>query len=164
MQVNEKQMLAMAQSLANAIDEFLNKKKSIIIFLKGNLGAGKTTFVRAFLQTFDANIRVKSPTYTLVEPYSIFVKEADNDRINNQLSVYHFDLYRLVDPFELFDIGIEEYLSQGVSFIEWPDKGEGVLPEPDIEISIEHAGSQRQIMVSSGNNDFDGQLKAIYNR
>ena len=130
-------MFAMAQSMANSIDEFLTNKKSIIIFLRGNLGAGKTTFVRAFLQTFDANIRVKSPTYTLVEPYSLFVKEADNDRINNQLSVYHFDLYRLGDPEELEMIGIRDYFNgHALCVLEGPERGSGVIPPPDLTVTL----------------------------
>ncbi|MBF0266295.1 MAG: tRNA (adenosine(37)-N6)-threonylcarbamoyltransferase complex ATPase subunit type 1 TsaE, partial [Gammaproteobacteria bacterium] len=127
----------------------------------GNLGVGKTTFVRAFLQSIEPGIKVKSPTYTLVEPYSILVKDSENVKINYQLPVYHFDLYRLIDPFELYDIGVEEYLSKGISFIEWPDKGNGVLPDADIEIIIEHTGDLRSIKVLCQDSFYEQQFKTI---
>ncbi len=106
-----------------------------LVFLYGDLGAGKTTLVRAYLRASGFAGAVKSPTYTLVEEYTI-----------NGRKVFHFDLYRLAEPEELEWIGIRDYLSQdSVCFIEWPDKGEGFLPAPDFTISLSAEGGGRRL-------------------
>lgn len=97
-----------------------------VVFLHGQLGAGKTTLVRGYLRAAGYSGTVKSPTYNLVEEYSV-----------NGRKIFHFDLYRLNDPEELEYIGINDYFNQaGVCFIEWPDKGAGFLPAPDLEITL----------------------------
>lgn len=97
-----------------------------LIFLQGELGVGKTTLVRGYLRAAGYSGTVKSPTYNLVEEYTVGEKK-----------IVHFDLYRIIDPEELEWIGINDYFDQdSVCFIEWPDKGKGFLPEPDTVITL----------------------------
>jgi len=101
-----------------------------LIFLEGDLGAGKTTLVRGFLEARGYTGRVKSPTYTLIEPY-----ELSDGRL------YHLDLYRLGHPEELEYLGLREMLEEdAVLLVEWPQRGAGWLPEPDLVVRLEYAG------------------------
>ena len=103
-----------------------------VIFLHGDLGAGKTTLVRGLLRALGHAGRVPSPTYTLVEPYEI-----------GALSLKHLDLYRIADPEELEYLGVREL--SGTVIIEWPEKGGHFLPAPDLDCRLEPAGTGRRL-------------------
>jgi tRNA threonylcarbamoyladenosine biosynthesis protein TsaE len=97
-----------------------------LVALEGDLGAGKTTLVRGILRALGFTGAVKSPTYTLLEPYSI-----------NDLDLYHFDLYRLESAEELEFVGFEEILDgPGIKLFEWPQRGAGWLPTPDVLVQL----------------------------
>ncbi len=109
------------------------------LFLQGELGAGKTTLVRGFLRGHGYEGIVKSPTYTLVEPYQL-----------NDLEIYHFDLYRINNPEELESIGIRDYFSgSGICLLEWPEKGATLLGSPDIFIQIQYQDDQRKVSLEA---------------
>lgn len=109
------------------------------IHLQGELGAGKTTLARGILHGLGYQGSVKSPTYTLVEPYLI-----DNKRI------YHFDLYRIADPEELEAIGLRDYLDgDSLCLVEWPERAAAFLGEPDLLISIAIEGTGRVVTLTA---------------
>ena len=110
-----------------------------VVFLYGDLGAGKTTMVRGLLRSLGFTGTVKSPTYTLVEPY----------RINNR-DIYHFDLYRLGDPEELEYLGIRDYLRKdALCLIEWPEKAGDFIAKADLIITLEYKKQARSAQLKT---------------
>ena len=121
-----------------------------VVYLEGDLGTGKTTLVRGILRGLGHRGSVRSPTYTLVEPYEIA-----------GLHLYHLDLYRLGDPEELEYLGLRDLLDErSVLLVEWPERGKGVLPPPDLRILIGHAppGRDLELVPRSGAGE---QLAAV---
>ncbi|MBA3695858.1 MAG: tRNA (adenosine(37)-N6)-threonylcarbamoyltransferase complex ATPase subunit type 1 TsaE [Methylotenera sp.] len=130
---NEAETLEFGAALAKAL------QPGLIIYLHGNLGAGKTTLVRGLLHAAGHGGKVKSPTYTLVEPYTVA-----------GYNVYHFDLYRFTDDEEWEAAGFRDYFNpQSVCIIEWPEKAENVLPVPDIDISFTIQASGRNVSLTA---------------
>lgn len=125
--------IALGAALARAI------KPGLTIYLHGDLGAGKTALTRAMLHALGHEGHVKSPTYTLAEPYAINIA-------GQTINVIHFDLYRMSSAEEFLDAGFREYFNhQTICIVEWPEKAETVLPPPDINISLSVAGEGRDV-------------------
>ncbi len=129
------------ESIGAALGETLREGKSprpedgaVVIYLRGPLGAGKTTLARGVLRAFGVRGAVKSPTYTLVEPYDTAFG-----------SVAHFDFYRLASIEEVEFLGMREYLDQGICLFEWPERAGGALPPADLTLEIDLAGSAREL-------------------
>lgn len=130
---NEQETLDYGAKLARQISH-----PSTIVYLQGDLGAGKTTLVRGLLMGMGFKGPVKSPTYTLVESYHLEYEGL-------MRVVHHFDLYRLEDPEELDFIGGREYFDASLCLIEWPVKGLGWLPKADLIVSLSVEKEARQI-------------------
>jgi tRNA threonylcarbamoyladenosine biosynthesis protein TsaE len=147
----EAETAALAQKLALSITHHLqiDPRSHLNISLEGDLGAGKTTFARHLIQGLGYDGRVKSPTYTLCEPYPFIVQGAT-------LTAHHFDLYRMRDPLEWQEAGFAEHFDEpGFCLVEWPEKAEGTLPAFDIQIHL---------MAGVDESARDIQLKAISNQ
>lgn len=109
-----------------------------VVFLRGELGAGKTTFARALLRALGVGERVKSPTYSLLERYAV-----------NGHDAFHLDLYRIADAGELEWLGLDELdAPETLVLVEWPERGRGALPSPDLEVALEHDGTGRRVYLT----------------
>lgn len=136
---DERETIAVGDGLAKVLlsqNEQCDKAQpALIVYLNGDLGAGKTTLTRGFVRGMGHQGNVKSPTYTLVEPYEL-----------PPWQVYHFDLYRLGDAEELEYMGIRDYFAENsCCFIEWPEKGAGILAKADIVIELDYQDEQRTV-------------------
>lgn len=110
-----------------------------VLYLRGELGAGKTSFARALLRALGVGERVKSPTYSLLERYLVGERDA-----------FHLDLYRIADAGELEWLGLDELdAPEAIVLIEWPERGSGALPKADLELLLEHAGRGRLATLST---------------
>lgn len=126
---DEAATMALGRKLAGALPG------GLVVFLYGDLGAGKTTFARAFLRALGVGERVKSPTYSLVEEYEI-----------GERSAFHLDLYRIADPGELEWLGLDSLAEPGaIVLVEWPERGAGALPPVDLEMHFSHEGAGRTV-------------------
>ena len=134
--IGEKETEDKAKNFASLIKGF---KNSLLINLIGNLGAGKTTFVRGLIQELGFDEFVKSPTFTIVESY-----ESDN------LKVFHFDLYRIEDDKELQALGVEDYLTEenAITLVEWPEKSKRYFNNPDYIIELNHCDNDEKRLIN----------------
>jgi tRNA threonylcarbamoyladenosine biosynthesis protein TsaE len=127
-----------------------------VLYLQGLLGTGKTTFTRGFIQQLGYGARVKSPTYTLVEAYTI-----------GHRSILHFDLYRLQNPAELEAIGIRDYLVEpAIWLVEWPEhaadaQGKSLLPNPDIRLSFTALSDSHEVILTPHSHQGTGLLSRL---
>lgn len=126
-------------------------RKGDCFALYGTLGIGKSVLARAFIQELSEAGEVPSPTFTLVQFYD-----------GNECPIYHFDLYRLKSPEEIFELGIEEALYEGISLIEWPEKMGEYIPKNCIKIHINSAGEERKIEISSQSEEKQKRIKEAF--
>ena len=124
---------ALAQQIAGVL------AANFVITLQGNLGAGKTTLTRAVLRQLGVQGSIKSPSFTLVEPYQL-----------PDYVIYHFDLYRFSDPEEWFDAGFDEYFSEPyLCFIEWPENAAALIPQIDWQLQLKFKNNQRELSINA---------------
>ncbi|UOF93538.1 MAG: tRNA (adenosine(37)-N6)-threonylcarbamoyltransferase complex ATPase subunit type 1 TsaE [Bordetella sp.] len=130
---NSKTMESLSRQIALAILAHANPSEGFQIYLKGDLGTGKTTFVRSFLQEYGVQGKIKSPSYSLLESYTI-----------SNLEIHHFDFYRFSKPDEWINAGFRDLLNENsIILLEWPEKADGYLPNPDLSIHLEYFNSGR---------------------
>jgi tRNA threonylcarbamoyladenosine biosynthesis protein TsaE len=130
---------AEADTLSAGVALAAGIEPGMVVFLSGELGAGKTTLARGILRGLGHTGKVKSPSFALVEPYTF-----------SRLYLYHFDFYRFSDPRELGDAGFREHFNpESVSLVEWPENAAGMLPPADLRISLKVIGSGRQLEIDA---------------
>ena len=148
----QKTFLSISEDQTSQIAEKIAQiaKKGDVFALHGNLGVGKSVFARAFIKKLTHAKEVPSPTFTLVQEY-----EASN------FSIFHFDLYRLKSPDEVFEIGFEEAVYGGVSLIEWPEKAGSWMPKDIFNVFISSIGNERSIVIDAFSDDKISRLEQI---
>jgi len=145
---NEASMEALGANLLDAM------QAQGVIYLVGDLGMGKTTLSRGVVRAAGHIGAVKSPTYTLVEPYEF-----------EFTTIYHFDLYRLLDPEELEFMGIRDYFSETATcIVEWPEKGGEFIPVPDLNATLSYVGDERKIVINSASERGVAIVEKLNNR
>lgn len=125
-------------------------EKGDIFALFGTLGMGKSVLSRAFIQSFTGEIDVPSPTFTLLQTYE-----------TDKYDIYHFDLYRLKDPDEIFELGMEEAMYNGVCLIEWPEKMGGYLPKRAVRVELKPEKNGRRITFSTADAERFRRLQSL---
>lgn len=126
-------------ALGARLADALRARSGGVIFLHGDLGAGKTTFARGFLRACGVSGTLRSPTYTLMEPYAV-----------QERRFLHMDLYRLNDPAELEQLGLDDFSPQDTLWlVEWPERGGTHLPVPDVSIQLAVQAQARQAVIES---------------
>ena len=139
---DESDTISAGVELSESISKLITKK-SVVVFLEGDLGAGKTTFTKGILKGLGYGELVKSPTFNLVEIHEI-----------DECKIFHFDLYRINEEIELEEIGLDEYLQErkAVCIFEWPKIAENLIPKPDFHVSIAYTSpsvsNDRKIVIS----------------
>ena len=138
----------LAQRLAQVI---MPISSAVHIYLEGDLGAGKTAFTRAFLQTLGVKGRIKSPSYALVESYNV-----------SSLTLYHLDFYRFSSPQEWVEAGFRDILEEeAVVLIEWPEKAGGLLPVPDLNLHLYYQDEGRRLSITAHSTKGKSWLKTL---
>jgi len=138
---HEEKMIKFGELLGQTLFDYDHDEdlKAVLVFFDGDLGVGKTTICKGIIRAFGYDGVVTSPTYNLVESYN-----------QGTIRAHHFDLYRLGSPEELEFIGIRDYFKRGdFCLIEWPDRGIGILPAPDLYLSIVAINEGREIKIES---------------
>jgi tRNA threonylcarbamoyladenosine biosynthesis protein TsaE len=134
---------AATESLGAALGKAFATRAGLVVYLRGELGAGKTTLVRGLLRAFGVHGAIRSPTYTLVEPYRADGKD-----------LVHLDLYRINDALELANLGLVDFPPERTWWlIEWPERAAGALPAPDVELWLRRDGEGREVEVLSATAD-----------
>jgi len=130
---------AATEAIGARLARALSQRAGLVVFLHGDLGAGKTTLVRGWLRALGVTGTIRSPTYTLVEPYEV-----------DGRGLLHLDLYRLSDPLELEQLGLYDTPPErSVWLVEWPERGAGQLPQADLRIHLQVADAGREIRIES---------------
>jgi tRNA threonylcarbamoyladenosine biosynthesis protein TsaE len=159
---------ALGAALADGIERWFIEPAAdgLTIHFSGDLGAGKTTVVRALLRGLGVEGRIKSPTYTLVEPYVVEIPKGVESRQRMKLHCYHFDFYRLEDPHEWLDAGFRDYFSDvALRLVEWPERARSEdgsqLPVPDVHVTLAHEGDGRIATLAGPSERGSAWLNAI---
>jgi tRNA threonylcarbamoyladenosine biosynthesis protein TsaE len=147
---NEYEMERLGEKLAQVLED------NDLVYLRGELGAGKTTLVRGIAQGKGYRGRVTSPTFTLMNVYLL-----------EQMQINHFDFYRL-DPHDIYDLGLEDYLERkGLSLIEWPQAGAGILPAEalviDISLVEDDYERERKVKIKAQGSQYQEKIKELQN-